>query len=349
MLEYDRHRQTASSKIARAHASMLALSVGDALGQTITEELAGNGRLASLLRSEYGLRREGGMYPGPVWVTDIVSVLSPGPWCWTDDTAMASDIYHVLQLCGEIDQDRLAQRFFRTYMEQPYRGYGRNTVYILEMVGLGEDWRKCARASFAGKGSRGNGAAMRVAVIGAYYGADLGNAIEMARKSAEITHTHPEAIDGAVAVALAAAIFTQRGIDQKASEALKQRIPFPDQASPMAMLMAIALLLEEGAMQHKISEAVSITSGMDSQKITAKYMNHAISQLGNGSDSLAIDTVPLALWIACHCPQDFSQAMYWCVHAGGDRDTLCAITAGILGSDVCGIVPDLFLNSTEGI
>jgi ADP-ribosylglycohydrolase len=43
---------------------------------------------------------------------------------------------------------------------------------------------------------------MRVAPIGAFFAEDLDLVVKQAQASAEITHTHPEAIAGAIAVAV---------------------------------------------------------------------------------------------------------------------------------------------------
>jgi ADP-ribosylglycohydrolase len=52
---------------------------------------------------------------------------------------------------------------------------------------------------FGGRGSYGNGAAMRVAPLGAYLADDLKAVRENAILSAQITHIHPEGIAGAIA------------------------------------------------------------------------------------------------------------------------------------------------------
>ena len=62
---------------------------------------------------------------------------------------------------------------------------------------------------FEGQGSFGNGAAMRVAPVGAYFAGDIGAVVEQAARSSVITHTHDEAIAGSIAVAVAAAQLTQ--------------------------------------------------------------------------------------------------------------------------------------------
>src|SRR5258707_3583505 len=66
-------------------------------------------------------------------------------------------------------------------------------------------WREEAQALFGGQGSFGNGSAMRVAPLGAYFADDLDAVVEQASRSAEVTHAHAEASAGAIAVSLAAA------------------------------------------------------------------------------------------------------------------------------------------------
>jgi len=51
---------------------------------------------------------------------------------------------------------------------------------------------------------------MRVAPLGACFADDLSTVIDQAARSAEVTHTHPEAIAGAIAVAVATALAWQR-------------------------------------------------------------------------------------------------------------------------------------------
>lgn len=75
--------------------------------------------------------------------------------------------------------------------------------------------RKCPKAGYGGRfrswihsdvpepyNSWGNGSAMRVSAVGAYAGS-LVEVLDLARRSAEITHNHPEGIKGAQATALA--------------------------------------------------------------------------------------------------------------------------------------------------
>ncbi|RLK61139.1 ADP-ribosylglycohydrolase [Actinokineospora cianjurensis] len=70
----------------------------------------------------------------------------------------------------------------------------------------------------------GNGAAMRVAPLGAWFADDLARAAAEAALSATVTHTHPEAVAGAIAVAIAAAVAT-RGTGDPLAEAVEHTPP----------------------------------------------------------------------------------------------------------------------------
>src|SRR5262245_55330747 len=103
--------------------------------------------------------------------------------------------------------------------------------------------REKAKALFRGAGSFGNGSAMRVAPIGAYFADDLDSAATHAEHSAVVTHSHPEAIAGAIAVAVAAALAHQhRSRSLTAKEFLEeicQRTPMSE--VHLGLIQALAL------------------------------------------------------------------------------------------------------------
>jgi len=125
------------------------------------------------------------------------------PWPYTDDTLMALSILSILRQYGRINQEQLARSFAARY--DPGRGYGPSMNQALRRIRDGEQWHAVVQGQFGGQGSFGNGAAMRVAPVGADFADDIDLAVEQARLSAEVTHTHPEGIAGAIAVAVATA------------------------------------------------------------------------------------------------------------------------------------------------
>lgn len=122
--------------------------------------------------------------------------LAAPPWRYTDDTQMALSIVSVLSQHEFIHQAALADSFARNY--EPSRNYGPAMHGLLKEVGAGADWEAGARAQFEGQGSFGNGAAMRVAPVGAFFAEDLPAVVEHAAHSAVVTHAHPEGVAGAI-------------------------------------------------------------------------------------------------------------------------------------------------------
>lgn len=233
--------------------------------------------------------------------------LPAAPWPYTDDTQMALSIVETLWEHGEIDQDDLARRYGERVEFR--RGYGQGAYDLLVAIKDGRNWRALTQNAFRGKGSFGNGAAMRVAPLGAFF-ADKPIAFvsKQAALSSEITHAHQEGIAGGIAVAVAAALAWQsRG-----------------EAGPLgpAWLKAVFDAVPTGYTKDAIGEALTVPA-------TASIVS-AAQALGNGSGVTAPDTVPLCLWIAARHANDFEGAIWETVSALGDRDTTCAIVGGIL-------------------
>lgn len=233
-------------------------------------------------------------------------LLPEGPWPYTDDTEMALSIVEVLLARGAIDQDELAARFASRMT--PTRGYGAGAFGILQGIRQGRSWRSLSQGSMRGMGSFGNGAAMRVAPLGAWFAEEpLARIVDEARRSAEITHAHPEGIAGGIAVAVAAAL---------AWRARQAQGPLG-----VAWIRAVRDAVPAGFTHDAIAEAEGVPP---SAGILA-----AARQLGNGSGISAPDTVPLCLWVAAFAG-DYEQALWSTVTALGDIDTNCAIVGGIL-------------------
>ena len=70
-------------------------------------------------------------------------------------------------------------------------------------------------------------------------------------------------------------------------------------------------------------------------------VEEAVGLLGNGSRITAPDTVPFALWCAARHIDDYTEALWTTVSAGGDNDTNCAIVGGIVVLANCsGAIPE---------
>ncbi|MFE0102651.1 ADP-ribosylglycohydrolase family protein [Streptomyces sp. NPDC059009] len=279
----------------RALASLRGLAVGDALGSQF------------FVPAHYPLlkRRE----------------LPPGPWPWTDDTEMASSVLAVLVRYGRIDQDALALSFAE--YQHTDRGYGPAVDRLLGQIREGGDWRELASALFKGQGSWGNGAAMRIAPLGAWYAHDPEQATHQAEISAYPTHQHREAVVGAMAVAAAAALAA-------------------DPAGPpsaTALLDGVIALVPRSAVGAGLRRARDMLDYADAATVAAV--------LGCGRRTTAHDTVPFALWSAARGLGSFEQAIWDTARVGGDMDTTCAIVGGVVAAGAGGAPPQEWLDHTE--
>ncbi|MEU0673073.1 ADP-ribosylglycohydrolase family protein [Streptomyces sp. NPDC006172] len=284
-------------RLGRALASLCGLAVGDALGSQF------------FVPVNYPLlkRRE----------------LPPGPWQWTDDTEMACSVVAVLAAHHRIDQDALARSFAEHHDFD--RGYGPAVNRLLRLVREGGDWRELSAALFNGQGSWGNGAAMRIAPLGAWYADDPEQATHQAEISAYPTHQHREAVVGAMAVAAAASLVGAPG----------------GPPAPEALLDGVIALVPKSAVGAGLRRARDMLDYGDPSTVAAV--------LGCGRRTTAHDTVPFALWSAARALGDYEKGFWATAQVGGDVDTTCAIVGGVLASDKAGAPPAAWAEQVEDL
>jgi ADP-ribosylglycohydrolase len=255
-------------RLLRARASLDGLSTGDAFGQRFFTD---PNTIRNLLKNR---------------------TLPAMPWTYKDDTVMAMSIVDVLSVLSEkrsLDQEMLAALFAARHQFDPRRGYGGAAHIILAQISEGVPWRVASSSAFGGAGSMGNGGAMRVAPLGAYFFDDFEAAVENARRSAEVTHAHSEGQAGAIAVAVAAACVARSIRDPGLLFDMVLRHT-PDSETRVGIERASAFPLENDA-------------------------GTAASVLGNGSRVTSQDTVPFSLWCAARYLGQFEEAM-WCTISG---------------------------------
>jgi ADP-ribosylglycohydrolase len=261
----------------RAHASLDGLSIGDAFGEC-------------LFHDEQAIELR--LVPPPRWVT-------------TDDTEMAIAVVDVLRRHGGVEQDALASAFAGRHAVDPYRGYGPAAHDILHAIHSGRSWKEVAGEAFGGKGSMGNGSAMRVAPLGAYFADDEELLIQEAEKSAKVTHAHLDGQAGAIAVAAAAGWAVRGGGEAR------------------ELFKAVLTATPPGPTRDAIARASQLPLDADPLSVAL--------QVGAGWNTLCADTVPFCLWVVAHS-NDFCEALWTTVSVPGDRDTNCAIVGGVVGA-----------------
>ena len=217
----------------------------------------------------------------------------------------------------------------RRFERDPDRGYGKMTRIQMREIMAGAKWRETAAKAFGGQGSMGNGSAMRVAPLGAYFADDSDRCAEEARASSLVTHTHPEGVAGAMAVAIAAGMAWQLRTD-----AGTDRAP----------------LFFDAVLRHTPESQVRRGIVLASTIPPETPLSDAARSLGNGSLVTAPDTVPFCLWMAAHHLDRFVVALGNTISVGGDCDTNAAIVGGIVAlSAGRESIPEEWLKAREPI
>jgi len=247
---------------------------------------------------------------GPL--TSILKSLSE--LCYTDDTAMAIGLAESIIERGRIDQEEMGERFSRNYTSEPWRGYASGPPTIFKLVQLrGIPFTEAARRLFGGRGSFGNGAAMRIVPVGLFFH-HVQDLYEQACASAEITHAHPVGMDGAAVQAKAIAL----AVTLDPNEAF----------SPDAFIHDLIDFARTPEIQTKMRLVQTLISdGVSPEK--------AAVRLGR---SVAVqESMPFAIYCFLNHPRSFEECLLCAVLHGGDRDTLgamaCAVSGAYLGID----------------
>lgn len=162
--------------------------------------------------------------------------------------------------------------------------------------------------------SAGNGAAMRSTIIGVCYGNDIQKLKELVRASTRLTHTDIKAEYGALTVALAAYLSSQKII-----------------ISPHIYYQQLQNLI--GSKQIEFLSLIKQACDSAELQETTQYFAAKIG-LSKGITGYIYHTVPVVIQTWLKYQQDYKTAILEIVRCGGDTDTTAAILGGIIGSAV---------------
>ena len=264
--------------------------------------------LLSACGDALGARFEGTPVVDPAEVDEWLAA-PPDPLRWTDDTAMALVLAdHLVGTGGSVDPDRLAIEFAGAWAAEPGRGYGPGAIAVLRQIHQGALWSRVAAGLFDGDGSLGNGAAMRVAPIGLVPGRPLSVVAAAARRSAAVTHTHPQAQDGAAVQAVAVAISARTA---------------PDPVDPDTLVAQLAVHANTAEFRTALQRVTALLRrSPDPHRVAAEV----------GNDVTALGSVPAALTAYLRHPDDAAAAIRFAINLGGDTDTIAAMTGALSGA-----------------
>ena len=229
----------------------------------------------------------------------------------TDDTELTVLLAQSLIDSNGFDPSDFAEKLKRC--RSRYLGW--TTSEALYLLRHGVSWQE------SGQYSTGDGAAMRSAPMGLFYWHDPWELKALTVESARITHNHPRAMAGAVAVAfsVARALFVS------------------DNAG----------FLDDG--ERFLENVSSFIHDIDMDMAAAlKDVGTIIDYNRLGKRSTAIEAVPAALYCFVKSPDNFEKTVLTAVNGGGDTDTISSMAGAISGAynGVKGI-PDRFLRGLE--
>lgn len=239
---------------SRVAGSMLGTAVGDSLGLPLE-----------------GLSRQRGakLFPGPVRQRFFF-----GRGALSDDTLQTLMVLEGLRLHPSNPTafaSGFAGRLKRWFWSLP-PGIGLSTAKACLRLSAG------IPPALSGVRSGGNGAAMRSAIIGAFFAEDSNSRIKFVEASARVTHTLPIAIQGAQLVALAAACSangTMDSFDRMGKEVAADwdfDAPWPERGPSGYVLHSVNAALwvwrrHPASLQDAVEEAVQL--GGDSDSVAA--------------------------------------------------------------------------------
>ncbi len=227
---------------------------------------------------------------------------------WTDDTAMAVVLAEHLLRHPQVHPERLGAAFEAAYREAPWRGYGQGPVTVFRQAAVLGSYRRAAQTLFGGRGSLGNGAAMRAAPVGLAFWRDPQALDRAARAQAVVTHAHPVAQDGAAMVARAVA------------EALAGAGRPLDREAFLDALADHAWSLEMGEALDDLADL--LLEETPSAREVAAVLGHGVA---------AQASVPFALWCFLRHPDDWLAQLRCAALHAADRDTVAAM-CGAMGA-----------------
>ncbi len=227
---------------------------------------------------------------------------------YTDDTAMAIGIAESLTDTGKIEINHLGEMFRKNYEREPWRGYAAGPPTIFGLVRGSASYTEAAESLFGGRGSFGNGAAMRVTPVGLYFHDDS-DLYAQAEKSARVTHTHALGVDGAAVLAKAVAIAVKLDAQKD--------FPFAD------FCRELQVFARTSEFREKMRLAEELAAG----EVNNIEVAHRL-----GADVTAQNSVPFAIYSFLRSPKSFEECLFNAVLSGGDRDTMGAMACGISGA-----------------
>jgi len=189
------------------------------------------------------------------------------------------------------------------------RSYSPSTPAIFAKVKRYDiTYSKAAEQLYDGMGSFGNGAAMRIAPLGALF-RNSKKLREFSEVSAKVTHSHPMGIDGACLMSYA--------IGKLVNLNPKEKFPLKD------FIIGLVKFSKSNDLRKKLLQVMELIAAKKSAKEAAKEL-----KLSQRVD----ETIPFAIFSFLKNKDSYKKSLFCSVLNGGDQDTLGAITGNLSGA-----------------
>ncbi|CAI5781690.1 Hypothetical predicted protein [Podarcis lilfordi] len=249
---------------------------------------------------------------------------------------MTHSIVRSLLAKQDFDEVDMAKRFAEEYKKDPDRTYGASVITVFKKLLRPKcrDVFEPARQQFNGKGSYGNGGAMRVAGISLAY-SNVQDVKKFAKLSAELTHSNSLGYNGAILQALAVH-YALQSVELNREKFVEQLIGHMEEVEADDKSVADARML--GYEELPYSKRLKKIKEFLEQSNVSK--SDVVSELGN--DIAALRSVPTAIYSFLRCmeshpdiPEDFNslqRTIVYCISLGGDTDTIATMAGAIAGA-----------------
>jgi ADP-ribosyl-[dinitrogen reductase] hydrolase len=258
--------------------------------------------------------------PSPIYHLTTEMIAGPLPaGTFTDDTEMAMCLAESLQYANPLDPQDLAGRFTGWFQSHP-PDVGIHTSHVLRAIINGKSWQQ---ASFdvqrANPDSASNGSVMRCWPVAIARWDNPSLLIAESHLQSEITHQHPDCINGSILVNL-----------------ILHKLIHQSMNKPSNATVRDAIL--EAAEQVNLSKDLRLA--IDLAPVRSR------NDLKN--TGWVLHTIESALW-AVQTTMSFEEALVQAVNLGGDADTTGTVTGAIAGA-LYGLenIPERWKNKVHG-
>ena len=233
---------------------------------------------------------------------------------YTDDTQLTIAIVRSLLASGRVDGAAIAAEFVKLWKSGEIVGAGPVAHRAVKRLMEGVRWQDAAEVDDLPL----NGAAMRVAPIGLWHYDRQDRLADDVEVASVVTHRHPLAVDGAIAIATAVARAATAGEIETSGFLDEVRRAVEDRSPELAghiLQLRQWLQLPETAALEAIAE-----------------VGHRRKYAGFGIPAMVEPTVLASLYAFLKSPGDYVATIDCALHVGGDVDTIAAIAGAISGA-----------------